>query len=348
MRIIIATTQVPFVRGGAEIHAEGLQNALLKAGHEVEIAAIPFKWYPPEKIINHILACRFLDLTESSGFKIDLFIGLKFPAFLIPHPNKVLWILHQYRAAYDLWDHPLNDIIQSPKGLEIRNIIQTADKSLIPEAKLIFTNSKNVSKRLKFYCNIDSNPLYHPPPNEEKFYCGKEEDYLFFPSRLWPVKRQSLVIEALAKTTRPVCIYFAGKADNQDYEKELKLLARERGVDKRCIWLGKISEEKKINIYAHSLGVVYPPIDEDYGYITLEAMLSSKPVITCFDSGGPLEFIQQRETGLIADPVPESLASAMDELWQNRGKAQKWGKAGKDFYHSLNISWETVVRQLTQ
>jgi hypothetical protein len=107
MRILITTTQVPFIRGGAEVHAEGLRDALRRFGHEAEILAIPFKWYPPEKILDHMLACQLLDVTEVAGTPVDRVIGLKFPAYLIPHPNKVLWILHQHRTAYELWDHPV-------------------------------------------------------------------------------------------------------------------------------------------------------------------------------------------------------------------------------------------------
>lgn len=348
MKILIATAQVPFVKGGAEIHAFGLQNALCAKGHEAEIISIPFKWYPPENIVNHMLACRLLDITESAGNKIDLLIGLKFPAFLIRHPNKVLWILHQHRAAYDLWGHPLNDLIRFPNGSEVRTIIQTADKNLISEAKAIYTNSGNVAKRLKLFCNIDSIPLYHPPPNAEKLFCNEAQDYLFFPSRICHLKRQSLVIEALSKTTQPVSIYFAGKADNHEYEVELKQLAKKLGIHKQCKWLGEISEAKKFDLYANALGVVYPPIDEDYGYVTLEAMLSSKPVLTCSDSGGTLEFVQNGETGLIAEPTPEDLANKMDELWLHRELSRSWGKAGNELYHSLQISWDTVVRKLLQ
>ena len=102
MRIVIATVQVPFVRGGGEMLADGLEAALLAAGHDVETVRLPFKWYPPERIPEHVLAARLFDLTESSGSRIDRMIGLRFPAYLLPHPNKVLWILHQYRTAYDL------------------------------------------------------------------------------------------------------------------------------------------------------------------------------------------------------------------------------------------------------
>ncbi|HMF58514.1 MAG TPA: hypothetical protein VK619_19370, partial [Pyrinomonadaceae bacterium] len=195
MRILIATTQVPFIRGGAEAHAEGLRDALIASGHETEIVAMPFKWYPPEKILEHMLACRLTDLTEVSGTPVDLLIGLKFPAYLIPHPNKVLWILHQFRTAYELWDHPLGDLIYSPNGAEVRDSIRRADMKLIPEAKKVFANSANVARRLKEFCGIDAEPLYHPPPNAEKFYSSDMEDYFFFPSRLCLPKRQALVLE---------------------------------------------------------------------------------------------------------------------------------------------------------
>jgi glycosyltransferase involved in cell wall biosynthesis len=98
--------------------------------------------------------------------------------------------------------------------------------------------------------------------------------------------------------------------------------------------------------YAHAIAVIYPPTDEDYGYVTLESMLASKPVITCTDSGGPLEFVTHHETGVIADPTPEALANAFDLLWENRQQARDWGEAGRDRYESLNLSWETVVNKL--
>ena len=346
MRILIATVQVPFIRGGAEVHAEGLRDALIEAGHEAEILAIPYKWYPPEKILDHILACRLLDVSEVAGTRVDRLIGLRFPAYLIPHPNKVLWILHQHRTAYDLWDHALSDLVYYPNGSQVRDAIEHADRTLIPEAKAVFANSQNVARRLKKFCDIDSTPLYHPPPNAEKFYSSKAEDFLFFPSRLCIPKRQELALKALALTRNPVRIWFAGISDHPDYTDKLQALARKLKVQKRVEWLGGIGEDEKRARYASALAIVYPPIDEDYGYVTLEAMLSSKPVITCRDSGGPLEFVIDDETGLIAEPAPESLAAAFDSVWENRGAAEALGRAGRARYESLNLSWANVVQKL--
>ena len=346
MRIVIATVQVPFVRGGAEILAEGLREALQAQGHEAEIVTIPFKWYPPERILDHMLMCRLLDLTECSGRVVDRVIGLKFPAYLIPHPHKVLWVLHQHKAAYELWDHPLNDLSQFPNGSKIRRAIHQADRQFIPEAKQIFTIAATVSERLKRYCAIESVPLYHPPQHAEHFYCAEAEDYLFFPSRLAPDKRQSLVLEAMAHTRHPIRLRFAGTPDAPYYADELKMLASKLNVEPRVEWLGHVTEEEKRHYYAHARGVMFPPLDEDYGYVTLEAMLASKPVITCEDAGGPLEFIRHEQTGLIAKPTPEGLASAMDKLWSDREQAKVLGEAGRGYYMALNIAWSEVVTRL--
>jgi hypothetical protein len=63
-------------------------QALRSLGHEAEIVAIPFKWYPPERILAQVLACRLLDLSESGGSPIARVIGLKFPVYLIPTGTK--------------------------------------------------------------------------------------------------------------------------------------------------------------------------------------------------------------------------------------------------------------------
>lgn len=346
MRILVATVQVPFIRGGAEIHAEGLRDALCRAGHQAEILAVPFKWYPPEKILDHILACRLLDVSEVAGTRVDRLIGLRFPAYLIPHPNKVLWILHQHRTAYELWDHALSDLVYYPNGSQVRDAIEAADRKLIPEARAVYANSRNVAQRLKRFCDIESTPLYHPPPGAEQFYSAAADDYVFFPSRLCIPKRQELVLEALSLTRNPVRVRFAGTSDHPDYTNKLESLARKLKVKERVEWLGGITDEEKRAQYASARAIVYPPVDEDYGYVTLEAMLALKPVITCRDSGGPLEFVVDKETGLIAEPTPEGLAAAFDLLWENREQARKLGEAGRDRYQSLNLTWENVVKKL--
>jgi glycosyltransferase involved in cell wall biosynthesis len=346
VKILIATVQVPFVRGGAEVVAEGLRQALLADGHEAEITAIPFKWYPPERILEHMLACRLLDLSESSGSRVDRVIGLKFPAYLVNHPNKTLWLLHQHRPAYDLWDSAHGDVIDSPEGRDIRAVILNADRRAFSEMRGLFTISRNVSARVKRYCGHDSTALYPPVQDAERFFCAEAEEYLFFPSRLTPLKRQALVLEALARVRQPVKVRLAGAADYPAYADELKSLACRLGVQDRVDWLGRISEEEKRQAYARTIGVIFPPVDEDYGLVTVEAMLASKPVLTCSDSGAPLEFVRDGETGLVVGPTAEALAAAMDRLWDDRSQARIWGEAGRAEYDSLGLSWRRVAGSL--
>ena len=346
MRILIVTVRVPFVRGGAEILAEGLRRVLAGAGHQAEIVALPFKCYPPERILDQMLACRLLDLGETAGMPVDRLIGLRFPAYLIPHPHKVIWIVHQHRQAYDLWQHPLNDLHTYANGADVRAAIHAADTRLLPQSHGLFTISRNVSLRLKMYCGLNAARLYHPPQDAGCFYTRPAEDFLYFPSRINPLKRQNLVLEALAQTRSQVRIYFSRPAEEPGFERKCAKLARKDGLENRVRWLGMVSEEEKRDLYARCLGVLFPPLDEDYGYITLEAMLAQKPVITCTDSGGPLEFVLDHQTGIVAEPAPDALAAAMDSLWEDRERARQWGDAGRQRYDDLHIDWGNVVEKL--
>jgi glycosyltransferase involved in cell wall biosynthesis len=348
MKILVVTTQVPFVYGGAEILAEGLVAELSKKDCDVELVKIPFQWQPSERILDSMLACRLLDCSHFNGQKVDLVIGLKFPAYLVSHPHKVLWLLHQHRQAYELWGTKYNDMIQSPNALQLRQSIHHSDIQALSECHKRYTISKNVSKRTEQFNQIDSIPLYHPPKNEDEFYCIDSQNYLFFPSRLTSIKRQFIVLEALKKTKNPVKVIFAGKADNSDYMNYLNILSKDLKLSERAIFLGQVTEEEKLKYYAESLAVVYCPYDEDYGYVTLESMLSSKAVLTCSDSGGSTEFIEDRKTGLIVEPTPESIALAMDDLWENRSWTQKMGQEGKSKYREMNISWDNVITRLLE
>jgi glycosyltransferase involved in cell wall biosynthesis len=344
MKVLIATSGVPFLRGNAEMLADNLLEALSEAGHETELAVIPFKDYPPGRIPDQMLACRLLDLTETCGVRIDRVIGLKFPAYLVPHPNKVIWLLHQHRAAYELWEQPAaGNLIDYPDGSVIREAIRQADRELIPEARAVYALSQNVSGRLRRDSGIASEPLYHPPANAPLFYQSSAGDYFFCPSPVNSANRQWLAIQAVAQCRERVRIRLAGEPGG--------LAQQAKSVNKlklsdRVEWLGVLSEDQKRDLYGNCLGVIFPPLDEEYGYVTLEAMLSSKAVITCSDSGGPLEFVVAHQTGLVADPTPESLAQALDMLWADRRSAAAMGEAGRARYQDLHISWANVVEKL--
>lgn len=345
-RIFIVNTQIPFIHGGAEIQAQNLQRALTERAHKVEMARIPFIWYPPERIPEQILACRLLNLSESYGEKIDLLIGLKFPSYYIRHPNKVLWIVHQHRRTYDLWGTEYCDIPDDPAAQNIKEIITQSDNSYLREAKRIFTISKNVSNRLKKYNNLESIPLYPPVQNREGFFSVDFGEYVFFPSRISRIKRQGLAIESMRYVKSDVKLIIAGWPDSRHNLATLNNLITKFHLNGRVEILQGITDDEKINLYANSLGILFIPYDEDYGYVTVEAMYSRKPVITCTDSGGPLEFVEDNITGYIKEPDPREIADAIDSLYFEKERAKKLGQSGYEKIISMDISWDRVVDAL--
>ncbi len=341
--VIICTTQVPFTTGGAESHVEGLRQAMVQAGYNAEVVALPFKWYPPDEIMRNALAWRMLDLSEANGKRVDLVIGMKFPAYLVAHERKVLWIIHQHRSAYNLWGTPFDDLSTYPQGARVREWIRECDNRFIPEARQVFSNSKTVADRLLRDNKIASRPLYHPPPRAESLHCGEQGDYFFYPSRLEPQKRQEILIEAAQHLRTRVKIVLAGGSGNA---KHYESLVKKFGVADRVSLRGFVPESEIVELYANALGVCYLPFDEDYGYVTLEGMLAGKPIVVASDGGGATEFIEHEREGLHVSPEPQLIAAALDALYSDRARARTMGQRGQDKLRAMNLSWQNVVETL--
>ena len=347
MRIALLTTQCPFVLGGAEMHARGLERALRDAGHEAEIVSMPFKWYPSTTVLDHMLAARALDVSDFNGVKIDLAICLKFPAYLMQHPHKTFWILHQHRQAYDQWDSGLSDLYDDAAGQSVREAIVAADNAELRGAPRMFANSANVAGRLQRYNGVAATPLYHPPPLAGQLRGGPYGSYFYYPSRLSPSKRQDFVLRALALAGRDIRVVFSGAADTPDYERALRQLAHELGVEDRVEWRGFVSEAEMLDLYAGARAVLFTPIDEDLGYVALEAMLARKPLVTRADAGEPAALVRDGIEGLVTAPEPQAFADALNALAASEGRARDLGLAGFERYCALDVSWPHVVDTLT-
>jgi glycosyltransferase involved in cell wall biosynthesis len=344
MRVAVVTTQIPFVRGGAELLAEWLTEKLDEYGHSAELVRLPFAWNPPDRILQHILAARLTRLRPA-----DRVIAMKFPSYHVRHDDKVLWLLHQFRQAYELWGTPLQGLPTGPSGARVREAVVAADNVFLPEARAIYSNSSVTAARLKRYNDLDATVLYPPLLNPEAYRCEDFGGYVFFPSRISPAKRQGLLLEALTYTTSNVRAVIAGSPDSPEYLEQLRELVDREGLGDRVELVGTwIDEQRKLALFANALAVVYTPVDEDsYGYVTLESYGAGKPVVTCTDSGGVLELVEDGVSGLAVPPRPEALAAALDELAEDKAFAERLGRAGADKVAALGISWDTVVEALT-
>jgi len=339
--VIVCEARVPFVEGGAEMHVGGLVTEVNRRGYRAERASIPFKWYPKDELLKQAAAWRLVDLSEANGTPIDTVIATKFPTYFVRHPNKVTWLLHQYRAIYDLCGTPYSEFTQIEPDVRLRDKLIALDNEVLSESKRIFTNARNTAARLARYNGLEAEPLYHPPPLAGRLRSGPFGDYVLSVGRLEGTKRVDLIIRALARADRTTRLVVAGDGP---LRAELEALASSEGVGTRVSFTGSLGADALIDLYAGALAVVFPPFDEDYGYVTLEGFLAHKPVLTTTDAGGPLEFVEDGVTGFVTTPDPDALAAAIARLVGNRRLAGTLGDAG--FERARQITWDGVVERL--
>ena len=334
MRIAVAAPQVPFVRGGAEVMADDLVAALRARGHEAELVTIPFKWYPGARVLDQAFLWRLADLTESDGRAIDRVIATKFPAYCVRHPNKVAWVLHQFRQAYDYDRTELGQFGEEPFDRATRRAVERLDKVALGEARRVFATSRNVADRLKRFNDIDAELLPHPPQSLD-YRTGEPEGFVLSVGRLDRAKRLDLLIEA-AKREPSLRVVIAGAGPDEE---------RLRGLANGSVeFLGRVDDAQLVDLYARCSAVYYAPIDEDFGMVPYEAFLAEKPVLTTTDAGGPLEVVHDRETGVVVAPDAADLARGAAYLTGHVDEAKAWGRAGRAV--AERVTWDACVEAL--
>lgn len=329
------------MRGGAEVHVEGLRDALRQAGHRVDIVALPFKWYPPREILSSALAWRLLDLTEANGIPVDLVICTKFPTWAVKHPNKIAWVIHQHRQAYDLYGTALSDFTNSEDDNEVRRRIVEIDRRGLGECNVLFANSQNVAQRLTASIGLQAEAL-HVPITLEGLAPESYGDYIFSISRLDRAKRVDLLLDALALAGEPYKAVIAGDGPEAA---ALRERARGLGIEHRVIFTGRIASTDVVSYYNRARAVYYCPVDEDFGLVTVEAFTAGKPVLTASDAGGVLELVEDGQTGIVVDAArSEQLASGIRRLLDDEPYARTLGANAR--LRVRDIRWDLVVERL--
>jgi glycosyltransferase involved in cell wall biosynthesis len=337
MRIVVAAPQVPFVRGGAELMAEDLLAALRAHGHEADLVTVPFKWYPGTRVLDQAFLWRLVDLTESDGRPIDRVIATKFPAYCVRHPNKVAWVLHQFRQAYDYDRTDLGQFSESPDDRATRRAVEELDAVALGEARRVFATSRNVADRLRRFNGVEAELLPHPPQALD-YREAPSEGFVLSVNRLDRAKRIDLLVEA-AKREPSLRVVITGEGPDRE---RLERLAA--GLDGRCDFVGRVADAELADLYARCLAVYYAPVDEDFGMVPYEAFLSGKPVVTALDAGGPLEVVHDRETGVVVAPEPQAIADACRYLAEHADEASAWGRAGRAL--AERVTWDACVDAL--
>src|SRR3954466_15007864 len=204
--VLVCEAQVPFVHGGAEVHVRQLVRELRLRGYMTELVSVPFKWYPKEEILPHAAAWRLLDLSESNGRPIDVVIATKFPTYFARHPNKVAWLIHQYRAAYELCGTPYSDFGHNERDVGLRDTLIRLDTEMLRECRHVYANAQNTANRVARYNGIAADALYHPPRLARELAAAQVSygDYVLSVGRIESVKRIDLLVTAMARVDTPI------------------------------------------------------------------------------------------------------------------------------------------------
>ena len=343
MKVLIVTNAAPFIWGGAEELALNLDKKLnLLKGVESEILRIPFQWEPKERLPAEIMLNQNFSIVNT-----DRVIALKFPAYYVQHEHKTLWLLHQFRQAYDLLDAGQSYFNPSTDDYLIKAVTQ-ADNQCFDHSREIYTNSPVTQERLKHYNQKESEVLYPPLNDEELFVPGEYGNYIFAGGRVTKGKRQHLLIEAMRFSGKTCKLVIAGPPSDEAYANRLQELVEKYDLgDRVTLQLAMHTRTDIANLVRNARACTYIPFDEDsLGYVTMEAFASGKAVVTTTDSGGLLEIVKNNETGFVCEPEAEALGNAFARLFEASELAHKLGKASLDLWGKRQINWAHTLDKL--
>lgn len=376
---IIAPSPVPFTIGGAENLMWGLcENINQLTNHQAELIKLPSKEHSFWDLIENYYNFYKLDLTH-----FDMVISSKYPSWMVRHPNSICYMMHTLRGLYDMYDQSsevkergkaidqilgymknnpnpsqldsffdllfdlkenqssvLQDFFVFPGPL-IRKIVHYMDDFGLSQKgmKKIFAISNTVKNRVEYFPQGAFVETVYPPTVMHNCF-NKDYKYVFMISRLDGPKRIEYLIKAMKYVKSNIKLLIAGTGPE---EAKLKKLAT---GDERICFLGFIKDEEVETCYANSLVVPYFPYNEDYGYITIEAMLHQKPVITTYDAGGPTEFVKNGETGFVVNLDPREIAEKIDFFAEHPESARTMGERGWELVK--NITWKDTVSKILE
>jgi glycosyltransferase involved in cell wall biosynthesis len=341
MRIAVCRPQTPFVWGGAEIFADDLVANLRTRGHEADLIAVPWQTWPNDRIVTAALLWRLLDLDAWAGAEmpIDLVIATKFPSYLVPHSNKVIWLVHQLRQAYELDSTDLGQFSESQEDREILRRIQTEDRAALAGARRLFATSRNVAGRLRASTGLEAEVLPHPP-QDLPFATVSYEPFVLAVGPLDRRKRIDLLLEAV-ELVPGLRVVIAGEGRDR---KRLEALAAVGSLSGRVEFAGRVPGAELAGLYARCRMVYYAPFDEDFGMVPYEAFRSEKPVVATTDSGGPLDVVLDGTTGRVTEPNPSALAEGLRALLDDEEAARAYGRNGRTATAAVN--WDDTIATL--
>jgi len=341
-RIAVVTSSPPNVEGGHLVIARSLVQALNAHGHHASLVTTPSYQFGNQ-------AREYWDTWRTNvrtidGKVVDHVITTRYPSYAVRHPSHVCWLNHTMREYYDLWDPFCARL--SPQGRlkegVRRQLIHAADSHFFYwHVKQMYAQSKTIQARLRRWNRTSSTVLYPPAP-PRAYRCEAFEPFLFVVSRLAPLKRIDLVLNALATpAAQGVRCVIAGEGEAHA---SLTAMATRLQLEDRVTFVGRITDDQLVDYLGRCRAVAFVPLQEDYGFVTAEAFASGKPVITTTDSGGPAELVIDGTNGRTVAPTADALGAAIAEVMSDSARAERLGQAARSTAEGMR--WSDVAATL--
>jgi len=347
--ILVLGAKVPFTSGGQEALVKSLIRELKSRGHEADTIELPFSLPDRSSLLKQAALWRSLDLESFAGKGVDLVIATKFPSYFAKHSKKSLWLVHQHRPLYDLLGTAYSDFSDDPRDEAIRRFVSDGDEQVIRECAFVSGISENVVRRLDRYNGIKGVALYPPLPLGDRYRSKESEPYILSVGRLCGIKRIDMMLKALPIVHEHVKLKIVGQPDEPGILDYLTNETKKHHLTHRVEFLGRVDDEDLLDLYARAMMVYYAPHNEDYGYVTLEAFASGKPIVTAHDSGGVLEFCEHDVSGIVTDPSIDAIGHACNRLVEQGDLRRGMGLRGQELVERLGLrkgGWERVVDPL--
>jgi glycosyltransferase involved in cell wall biosynthesis len=272
------------------------------------------------------------------------------PSHWIRNRNeRVLWYVHTpFRDVYDLYEFRmrLKKFYQKPVHWAGIRAVRSIDQKVVKRIEGILSNSSNTRSRIvKYYGRRDASVL-NGGIEYEKYSDNGTEKYFVYAARFSPNKRQEYAIDAFRlfeKKVKGYRLLLVGPVskDKAYYDYYLRIAAEAKKSSSIRI-LKDMDDEKLRDLYSRCTAVLYPPVNEDYGLVPLEAMASYKPIIAV-NEGGPKETVEDGKTGFLVDSE-QAMADKMAYVAENPQLAAEMGRNGRRRV-SERYSWEAFFRE---
>lgn len=351
--------------GGVESHVQTLSEKLVGNGHDVTVYTSNFGNLKEREVYHGINVIRVKQTRE-------LFYTPITPSLKKAMAQEKYDVVHAhtppplsaYYAARAVKKSKTPFVVTYHCDLQLPGVIGslattvykvTLGRFTFKQTHRIIVHTKTYGATSRILWNFDVsvipsavNPQRFTEPVDSQSVISRHglegKKLVLFVGRIVPHKGLDYLIDSAEFTPKDVCYLIVGRGD---YLGALRRKAREKGVDKRIFFTGKVTSKKLPSYYAAADVFVLPSISrlEAFGLVVLEAMASAKPVIIS-DIPGVTELITDGEEGLHVEPMnAKDLGEKINQVLADDDLGKRMGQTGRKKVER-EFSWDKVTSQI--